>query len=153
MKGILYVHMYDSGHRAQKGQRGYEAFVMEEHNIPESYRRGQDLSDEERREFWISDGIQAIALRTPRRRFIITKQGLFGLGPPDTEIGDSVYVILDLRVPAILRNKDDMWHFVGESFITGIMDGEIVEQREFNSPERPKQPQDSSPKLEQILLC
>ncbi|KAJ9667194.1 hypothetical protein H2201_002715 [Coniosporium apollinis] len=117
-----------SGHRAQEGQRGFEAVMVEENELPESYRQVQDLTLEERQRFWMMDALQAMMFRVARRRLLITKKGYLGLGPPDTELGDSVFIIAGCTVPIILRKKDEQWRFVGESFVTGIMDGEIVQK-------------------------
>jgi hypothetical protein len=121
--------MTRSGHKAQRGQRGLEVFMVGEHSIPDSYRSNQGLSDEERRDFWQEDSLAAVSLRASRRRFIVTKKGYLGLGLINVELGDAIVVIMGLSVPAVLRrNDDETWHFVGEVFVTGIMDGEVVEQ-------------------------
>ncbi|KAF4633098.1 hypothetical protein G7Y89_g5022 [Cudoniella acicularis] len=91
---------------------------------------------------------RAVYLRTQRRRFFVTERGYFGLGTANTEIGDEVFVLSGCSVPVILRKKtshfvinsgivatlardtmfEGYWYFVGESFVTGIMDGEVVKQ-------------------------
>ncbi|SPJ72129.1 related to heterokaryon incompatibility protein (het-6OR allele) [Fusarium torulosum] len=61
------------------------------------------------------------------RRFILTDTGFIGLGPPDVRVGDSICVLLGGSVPYVLRqNSDDSWCYIGECYIHGIMDGEIV---------------------------
>jgi hypothetical protein len=91
---------------------------------------------------------RAVYLRTQRRRFFVTEKGYFGLGTASTEIGDGVFVLSGCSVPVVLRKKtsdfgvnsgiastlardkglEGYWYFVGESFVTGIMDGEVVKQ-------------------------
>lgn len=146
-----------SGHRAQRGQRSIEAFMMDEDSLPESYRHWQGLSPGERLRFWIEDVIQAIAFRSQRRRLFITKKGYLGLGPRDAELGDSVFILLGCKVPVVLRNKGEQWDFVGEAFVTGIMDGEIVyraQQELSQSLQTSEQTSVLAQNLgEEILLC
>jgi hypothetical protein len=117
-----------SGQRAIKGQRAFEVYskgVV----IPDSFRQGiTTFSDpEEKRRLWIQDAMQAVLLRAPRRRLFITEKGYMGLGPSDAEKGDTVAVILGCNVPVIIREKESKWNFVGESYVCGIMDGEIMD--------------------------
>ncbi|KAF2187575.1 hypothetical protein K469DRAFT_737786 [Zopfia rhizophila CBS 207.26] len=54
---------------------------------------------------------------------------LFGLGPPDTERNDRICILFGCSVPVILRpcnNGTDHYHFIGEAYIHGMMDGEAV---------------------------
>ena len=142
-----------SGRKAQRGQRGLEVFTGEEHDVPDSYRSNQGLSNEERRLFWQEDSMQAIALRASRRRLIVTKKGYLGLGPINAQLGDAVVVILGLSVPVVLRRTDETWHFVGEAFVTGIMDGEVVEQGPSSHVEGSTETAASAFEVEEILVC
>jgi hypothetical protein len=95
-----------------------------------------------------NDAERVVQLRTRRRRLFVTMQGFFGLGTSDTEIGDKVVVLSGCSVPVILRKKpsnvtadsgtaatlaqdnqsEEYWYFVGEAFVTGLMDGEVVQR-------------------------
>lgn len=143
-----------SGLRAQKGWRGYEA-LGKDMEIPDDFRLGPEVADEVRREAWVGDALQAVALRSHRRRLIITETGYLGLGPPEAKKGDFVSILLGCSVPVILRPKGDDWWFAGESFICGIMDGEILDitdiaGKEEESPE--SEPALKQYHVEQILL-
>ncbi|MCJ1400145.1 hypothetical protein MMC11_003349 [Xylographa trunciseda] len=62
------------------------------------------------------------------RKFMVTEGGLMGLGPPDAAKGDKVVVLFGCSVPVLLRNPaSKWWTFVGESYVHGIMDGEMIE--------------------------
>ncbi|KAF5660278.1 heterokaryon incompatibility protein (het-6OR allele) [Fusarium heterosporum] len=62
------------------------------------------------------------------RRFIVTETGYIGLGPPEVQPGDSICILLGGSVPYALRqNTDGTWCYMGESYVHGIMDGEIVD--------------------------
>ncbi|KLU91742.1 hypothetical protein MAPG_10691 [Magnaporthiopsis poae ATCC 64411] len=62
------------------------------------------------------------------RSFITTSGGRMGIGPSETEVGDTVSVILGGGVPYITRRRrTDCWLFVGEAYVNGLMNGEAVE--------------------------
>jgi hypothetical protein len=68
------------------------------------------------------------------RKFFITENGFFGVGPAATEIGDAVHILLGADVPFLLRQKnmcgryepDGSWSLVGECYVQGLMVGEAV---------------------------
>ena len=68
----------------------------------------------------------------------ITESGRIGLGPPTTQIGDELWILSGGRTPFVLRSRedvrggevDDVYEFVGDSFVHGIMFGEAVEGQE-----------------------
>lgn len=67
------------------------------------------------------------------RRFFITRHGYIGLGPKTAQVGDTVAVFCGLNVPFILRQRQEMssqqcWQLVGETYVHGAMNGEVVEQ-------------------------
>jgi Heterokaryon incompatibility protein (HET) len=64
----------------------------------------------------------------PARPFI-TKKGYIGLAPTTIQEDDVVVVCYGSHVPWILRRRDGMadgFIFVGEAFVYGIMDGELL---------------------------
>jgi hypothetical protein len=73
---------------------------------------------------------RAIEVRAHRRRFFVTSRGFFGLGPRNMEEGDAVFVLYGCSVPVVLRPKGEHWSLVGEAFVAGIMDGEVVQATE-----------------------
>ena len=76
--------------------------------------------------------------------FFITQDGYIGLGPPTVLAGDAVWVLFGTNVPFVLRPRGDTtwqdpeearpnsgsYHFVGDAFVCGIMDGEAIEDCE-----------------------
>ncbi|TFB01524.1 hypothetical protein CCMA1212_006209 [Trichoderma ghanense] len=82
-------------------------------------------------------GIEKYALG---RRFFITKKGYFGLGPQKAEPGDGVAVLFGSGVPFVLRGCSTAdgkraWKMVGECYVHGIMQGEIIQEWELGSAE------------------
>ena len=51
------------------------------------------------------------------RRFFATLGGYMGIGPPDTQIGDSVCVFLGGRVPWVIRRDGDDFVLIGECYV------------------------------------
>ncbi|KAI0545031.1 HET domain-containing protein [Xylaria curta] len=60
------------------------------------------------------------------RSFVMTSGGRMGIGPSDSRIGDIIAIMPGGGVPYIIRQKRSSWVLVGESYIRGIMDGEMV---------------------------
>lgn len=63
------------------------------------------------------------------RRFIITKKGHYGLAPQAVQQGDMCCIIYGMCVPVVLRKivGDRRYKFVGEAFMLGLMNGEVIE--------------------------
>jgi hypothetical protein len=77
--------------------------------------------------------------RLLHRSLFVTEKGYIGLGPAKIQNGDMVCIIYGCSVPLILRAQNDHHILVGEAYVHGIMDGEVidlfldgkVEEREF----------------------
>ena len=65
------------------------------------------------------------------RKFFITKDGCFGLGPSLLQDGDICCVFMGCRMPLIIRPTSTPSHFklVGPIYIDGVMHGEVVKAR------------------------
>ncbi|KAI8648186.1 HET domain-containing protein [Fusarium keratoplasticum] len=61
------------------------------------------------------------------RRFFITATGYFGLGPTELEPDDAICILLGGGVAYALRENGDSWRYIGECYVHGIMDGEIIQ--------------------------
>jgi hypothetical protein len=65
------------------------------------------------------------------RRFAITKSGRFGLVPWLAQPEDVCCIFPGMQVPLILRpRKDGRYGLVGDSYIQGVMGGEVMEELE-----------------------
>ncbi|KAH8201172.1 hypothetical protein TruAng_004640 [Truncatella angustata] len=67
------------------------------------------------------------------RKFFITQKGYFGLGPKNTKPGDRIIALPGSQVPFVMReestkNFQHAWRLIGESFVHGVMNGEIIAQ-------------------------
>ncbi|OCK72955.1 hypothetical protein K432DRAFT_340879, partial [Lepidopterella palustris CBS 459.81] len=65
------------------------------------------------------------------RKFFVTKRGYFGLAPKEAKTGDRITVLFGLDVPLVCRKKEDSgYKVVGESYVHGLMEGELIEKWE-----------------------
>lgn len=94
-----------------------------------NWRRIQ-LSDEEtmkqRMETAFGQGV------TTRSTFFVTENGLLGIGPAETRVGDTVHVLFGGNMPFLLREIQDgdrrgCYNYVGHAYVHGIMDGQAVQ--------------------------
>ena len=57
----------------------------------------------------------------------MTEMGYMGLAPMGTRQGDQVAVLLGCRVPLIVRNQQESFELVGDAYVCGLMEGQIME--------------------------
>jgi hypothetical protein len=62
------------------------------------------------------------------RRIMRTRNGYMGTVPSQAELGDKVGLFKGGKVPLIIRPKDDCWELVGDSYIHGMMFGELFNE-------------------------
>jgi hypothetical protein len=62
------------------------------------------------------------------RRFFVTTDGHMGLGPFAMEEGDIVTVLFGGAVPYLLRRMGADYWLVGECYVHGIIEGQVIEQ-------------------------
>jgi hypothetical protein len=72
-------------------------------------------------------------LRFGRLQLFRTENEYLGLGPRSSRPDDQVWVFEQARVPFILRAIPDSehFHFVGECYVHGVMQGELVDKIKF----------------------
>jgi hypothetical protein len=79
-----------------------------------------------------SDAIHVAMRRSvAHRRFIVTEMKRIGLAPRYAREGDLICILIGCSVPVILRpafgpGNAGLYHFIGDSYIHGIMDGEVM---------------------------
>jgi hypothetical protein len=93
----------------------------------EGLQEGEEKGDEER--FWWD-----MSLSGEGRSFLITQKGYYGLGPWIAEPGDLCCILIGANVPFVLRKTDKESHYrlVGETYIHGLMRGEILDTMDGN---------------------
>lgn len=82
----------------------------------------------------------AVTSATMNRRLFFTEKGYMGLGPARMKAGDVAYVFAGGHMPFIIRSANervvpgvgrrDCYELVGDCYIHGIMDGEVMDNFE-----------------------
>ncbi|KAL8784527.1 MAG: hypothetical protein Q9195_009004 [Heterodermia aff. obscurata] len=78
----------------------------------------------------VIDSLQ-FAKYTQMRRLAYTKNGYMALVSHHAREGDFVYALYGGHVLYVLRPKDDNFVLVGECYVHGLMDGEILQMDQF----------------------
>lgn len=63
------------------------------------------------------------------RRLITTRGGYIGLAPEEAELGDVIAILHGCNFPLVLRPCGGSYLLIGECYVDGMMDGEMVEAR------------------------
>ena len=61
------------------------------------------------------------------RTYVTTERGYVGLAPENVRKGDMICVLYGGNVPYALRTVEGYFRFLGECYVHGIMDGEVME--------------------------
>jgi hypothetical protein len=64
------------------------------------------------------------------RRLVVTQGGYLGLAPAASMAGDIIAVLPGCHVPLVLRREGERFRVLGESYVHGIMAGELQEMLE-----------------------
>ncbi|KAF4633396.1 hypothetical protein G7Y89_g4717 [Cudoniella acicularis] len=67
------------------------------------------------------------------RRLITTEMGWLGLAPEMVKVGDALAIICGCNFPVVLRRCGacgEAWKVVGECYVDGVMDGELMDAAE-----------------------
>ena len=75
--------------------------------------------------------IMAMGLACRGRRFFTTTKGFMGLAPDIAQVGDKVCLISGCCTPFIIRADGQNYALVGESYVHGVMDGELMSDITF----------------------
>ncbi|PMD57286.1 HET-domain-containing protein [Hyaloscypha bicolor E] len=115
-------------------QRDFESYCMEKTSSEfcASIQLGNFSSDETSLANGDWKRFESVALiAMAERKFFITKDGRFGLGPSLLQDGDICCVFMGCRMPLIIRPTSTPNHLkvVGPSYIHGVMHGEVVKAR------------------------
>jgi hypothetical protein len=99
----------------------------EERDIAEIIFGLKDLPKDVCKEHYLEPFATRMRSKTLNRRMVLTEKGYLGLVPPETEKEDLVCILLGGDMPFILRAEGSYYKFVGESYVHGIMDGEVFD--------------------------
>lgn len=102
---------HTGNHATEYFGRGFNDFINGSRKVPS--RCIQNFSD-------------AVTRAVMGRRFFITRKGRLGLAPPVIQLKDRIVILKGCCVPLILRAVGDSSVLIGEAYVSGIMDGELI---------------------------
>lgn len=107
------VYNYETERATEDLRAGYQALVDNERESTSQVKAAR---------------YAAIARRKLRRRQAFkTSEGYLGIGPHGMQVGDFIWIVVGTSVPLVLRRcMAEAWCIVGEAYIHGIMDGEMM---------------------------
>jgi hypothetical protein len=102
----------------------------------QSFRDFFPQSDGESVDIGITLRCMRLALLSLDRRVLMTtRTGYLGLAPEAVHQGDVVAILLGCKCPIVLRPySDKFFHVIGECYVHGLMDGEILSQENGKIP-------------------
>ena len=65
------------------------------------------------------------------RRLAFTDKGRVGIMPEATEVNDVVCIVKGGVTPFVIREEGEDWRLVGDAYVRGIMQGEVLEEEGF----------------------
>jgi len=68
--------------------------------------------------------------RTASRCLFVTRTGYMGAGPGNAKEGDKTFLPLGCSVPLIIRAAANNFELVGDAYVCGMMQGEMVQKLE-----------------------
>lgn len=75
--------------------------------------------------------LKALRFACFQHRVFVTQRGYLGLGPKISQPGDIVAIVYGCRLLFVLRPRDDGdYYVVGPAVVHGVMQGEVVRQRQ-----------------------
>jgi hypothetical protein len=100
--------------------------IFEEKSVPASFN--PELSDLERKQLFIAPFVASIQKSLTHRCFFTATTGNYmGIGPCYSKPGDIAVILYGCNVALILRPLGSRFELIGDAYVHGIMNGELVE--------------------------
>ena len=94
--------------------------------------RGQEMIEKLKNLKWRQGfAVEAMSLACKGRRFYKSHKGFMGLAPDIAQKGDKICLVLGCCTPFIIRGEGPIFSLVGESYVHGVMDGELMSDAAF----------------------
>ena len=94
--------------------------------------RAQEMMEKLKNLRWRNGfAVAAMSLACKGRRFYRSHKGFMGLAPDIAQKGDKICLVLGCCTPLIIRGGGPNYSLVGESYVHGIMDGELMSDAAF----------------------
>ena len=90
-------------------------------------RRNSLLDEHDTADETSHNALHTLTLGPTRGRVLFTSStGYIGLAPHSAREGDLIFIAMGADVPYLLRPFDDGYELIGEVYVQGIMDGEVM---------------------------
>lgn len=118
------VQAYEIEHRFRESPKEEQLLMMQ--------AEGNDLDEWTTWFLEISNRFHfAVISASVNRTFFISGKGYMGMGPMGMNEGDIICVVLGCNVPLVLRKERNHYLLVGECFVWGLMDGEVMRDKKL----------------------
>jgi hypothetical protein len=78
----------------------------------------------------MASDMHLVVLALTGRRLVTTSTGYLGLAPAEVLKGDVIAVLYGCNFPVVLRPCEDKFYVIGECYVDGVMDGELMDAKE-----------------------
>jgi hypothetical protein len=78
----------------------------------------------------MASDMHLVVLALTERRLVTTSKGHLGLAPAEVLEGDVIAVLYGCNFPVVLRLCEDKFCVIGECYVDGVMDGELMDAKE-----------------------
>ena len=97
-------------------------------SIPENFfERQRETEENEKKRLFIEPLSKRVLLTLQGRSGFATKHGFIRIGPDTMRPGDVIAVLFGGKVPFVLRPQSDHYIFLGDCYVHGIINGELIE--------------------------
>ncbi|KAH8590966.1 heterokaryon incompatibility protein-domain-containing protein [Bisporella sp. PMI_857] len=76
--------------------------------------------------FKLAHNMKLSTLALMGRNLVTSKSGWLGMAPKAAQVGDLIAIVYGCSFPAVLRPNEDCYWLIGECYVDGIMDGELI---------------------------
>jgi len=118
------VQAYELEHRFRESPKDEQLLIMR--------AQGDEIDEWMVRFLAISNRFHlAVIAASVNRTFFISQKGYMGMGPEAMNERDIICVALGCDVPLVLRKEREHYLLVGECFVWGLMDGEVMRDKKL----------------------
>jgi hypothetical protein len=78
----------------------------------------------------LSHDLELVVNSLIERKLATTETGYLALVPGSASVGDVVAILYGCNFPVVLRPKGDMFLYIGECYVDGVMNGEVWDAKE-----------------------
>jgi hypothetical protein len=106
--------------------------IFPEMNPWSRFWRREESADSEHVELLgqIASDMHLTVLALTGRRLITTSGGYLGMAPEEALKDDVIAILYGCNFPVVLRSDGDRYYVIGECYVNGVMDGELMQSKD-----------------------